>query len=90
VSIGISSEARTAAIDSIARYFSENMDEKIGRLDADALLDFLVAEIGPVIYNKAVADVQERMQLRVSELDAEIYEAEFPYWPDLERKKRKR
>ena len=88
MSIEISREARKAALDSIERYFDENMDEKIGRLGADALLDYFIAELGPVIYNKAVADAQERLQLRVMELDAEIYESEFQYWRDLERRKK--
>jgi len=88
MSIEISREARKAALDSIERYFDENMDEKIGRLGADALLYYFIAELGPVIYNKAVADAQERLQLRVMELDAEIYESEFQYWRDLERRKK--
>ena len=35
-----------------------DMDEEIGYLGADLLLDFILIEIGPVIYNKAVTDVQ--------------------------------
>ena len=88
MSIEISTEARRMALDSIERYFKENMDEKIGRLGADALLDYFVAELGPLIYNKAVSDVQERLQLRVMEIDAEIYESEFQYWRELERKRK--
>ena len=88
MSIEISTEARRMALDSIERYFKENMDEKIGRLGADALLDYFVAEIGPLIYNRAVADVQERLQLRVMEIDAEVYESEFQYWRELERKRK--
>ena len=38
-------------------------------------------EIGPTVYNKAVAEVQERMQARVLELDIEVHEEEFQYWP---------
>lgn len=88
MSIEISREARKLALDSIERYFNENMDEKIGRLGADALLDYFVAELGPLIYNKAVSDVQERLQLRVMEIDAEVYESEFQYWRELERKRK--
>ncbi|MBP6382814.1 MAG: DUF2164 family protein, partial [Pseudomonadales bacterium] len=40
---------------------------------------------GPVAYNKAVMDVQERLQLRVSEIDMEVHEDEFPYWRRAER-----
>lgn len=45
-----------------------------------ALLGFFLDEIAPTVYNQAVADVQERLQLRVSELDLEVHEDEFGYW----------
>ena len=40
--------------------------------------------LGPVIYNQAVTDVQERLQQRVSELDLEVHEDEFTYWRKYE------
>lgn len=80
MTIEISNEASKAAIVSIQRYFAENMDEEIGSLAAGALLGFFLKEIGPIVYNKAVADAQARMQARVMELDVEVYEDEFQYW----------
>ena len=55
MSIEIAKEARQQAIASIERYFNENMDEKIGNIAAGALLGFFLEEIGPIVYNKAVA-----------------------------------
>ena len=77
--------ARKEAIASIERYFRENMEEKIGNVAAGGLLGFFLEEIGPSIYNKAVADVQERMQVRISELDIEVHEEEFQYWRKYDR-----
>ncbi|MDP9046272.1 MAG: DUF2164 domain-containing protein [Pseudomonadota bacterium] len=71
---------RKQAIESIERYFIEHMDEKIGNVAAGALLGFFLEEIGPSVYNKGVADAQERLQTRVAELDFEIHEDEFGYW----------
>jgi uncharacterized protein (DUF2164 family) len=79
MTIEISPESSKAAIASIQRYFSENLAEEIGNLDAGALLGFFL-EIAPVVYNKAVADAQARLQARVMELDVEVYEDEFQYW----------
>lgn len=90
MTIELSNEARQALIASIQRYFQENMDEPIGNLAAGALLNFLLAEIGPVVYNKAVADVQQRLQARIMELDLEVYEDESQYWSKQERKKKAR
>jgi uncharacterized protein (DUF2164 family) len=83
--IELPDQARKEAIASIERYFRENMEEKIGNVAASGLLGFFLEEVGPSIYNKAVADVQERMQMRVSELDIEVHEEEFQYWRKYDR-----
>jgi len=90
MTIEITKEARQEAIASIERYFRENMEEKIGNIAAGALLGYFLEEIGPLIYNKAVADVQERLQIRISELDIDNHEDEFPYWPKFDRKRKSR
>lgn len=83
--IDLPKDARQEAIASIERYFREHMDETIGNVAASGLLGFFLEEIGPAIYNQAVADVQERMQMRVSELDLEVHEEPFQYWRKFER-----
>lgn len=62
------------------------MEEPIGNLAADSLLNFFLQEIGPLVYNQAVRDVQERMQARVAELDLEIYQDEFQFWRKSEKR----
>jgi len=90
MTIELDKEARKEAIVSIERYFRENMEEPIGNIAAGALLGFFLEEVGPVIYNRAVADVQERLQARISELDIEVHEDEFQYWRKFERKAREK
>lgn len=89
MTIEISKEVRQRAILSIERYFLENMNEKIGNIAAGALLSFFVEEVGPVIYNMAVAEVQERLQTRVMEIDLEVSEDAFQYWCKYDQAKRK-
>lgn len=90
MTIEISKEARTQAVASIERYFLENMEEKVGNIAAGALLGFFLEEIGPLVYNRAVADVQERLQSRIMEIDIEVHEDEFQYWRKYDmRQKRK-
>ncbi len=64
---------------SIRRYCAENL-EPVGDLQASLLLEFLVQEAGPAIYNQAVADAQARLLHHVSELPAECYELQGDYW----------
>jgi len=90
MTIEISKEARKEAIASIERYFAENMEDKIGNIAAGALLGFILEEIGPVIYNKAVTDVQERLQSRIMEVDIEIHEDEFQYWRKFDQARKRR
>jgi uncharacterized protein (DUF2164 family) len=90
MTIEISKEARKEAITSIERYFQENMEERIGNIAAGALLGFFLEEIGPLVYNKAVAEVQERLQSRISEIDIEVHEDEFQYWRKFDRMKKMR
>jgi uncharacterized protein (DUF2164 family) len=90
MSIELPDQARIEAIASIERYFRENMEEKIGNVAASGLLGFFLEEVGPSIYNKAVADVQERMQMRISDLDIEVHQEEFQYWRKYERSSKAR
>lgn len=83
--IELSKEDRQQAIASIERYFLEDRGEKIGNLAAGGLLGFFLEEIAPSVYNKGVADAQERMQARLGELDFEVHEDEFAYWRKRER-----
>ena len=87
--IELSKEVKKEGITSIERYFQENMAEKIGNIAAGALLGYFLEELGPLVYNQAVADVQERLQMRVSELDIEIHEDEFQYWRKFDRLKKR-
>ena len=78
--IELPKEVRTQAIASIERWFQENADEPIGNIQAAALLNFFVAEIGPSVYNQAIADAMQRLQARIAELDIECHADEFGHW----------
>lgn len=80
MAIELSREARDRAVASIERYFADELDQRIGNVAAGALLGFFLEEIGPLVYNKAVGQVQERLLERVQELDIELNEDEFQYW----------
>ena len=90
MAIELTKEARQEAIASIERWFEEERGERIGNIAAGALLGFLLEEIGPSVYNKAVADVQDRLGARIAELDIEVHEDEFGYWRKFEKDKQQR
>ena len=88
--IELSAQAQKDAVGSIQRYFEVNMPEMIGELPAGMLLNFFLEEIGPAIYNKAIADAQARMLRRVDDLSGELYVDEFQYRSRLAAKRSKK
>lgn len=82
MAINLPKDKHRAAIASIVRYFQEKRDETIGHIAASGLLRLFLEDIGSSIYNKAIADVQQRMQMHVSDLDIDFHETEFQYWPN--------
>lgn len=67
-------------IASIQRYVADELDQDIGDLKARLVLDYCLKEIGPSIYNKAVADAQAYFARHVADLEGACYEKEFGYW----------
>jgi uncharacterized protein (DUF2164 family) len=86
MAIELSKEDRAQAIASIERYFLDNFEQKIGNITAGALLGFVLEEIGPSIYNRAVSDAKERMLMRVEDLEYEVRENEFQYWQKFNKR----
>ena len=90
MTIELSKEDRAQLISSIERYFEEHMEDRIGNIAASGLLGFFLEELGPLVYNKAVRDAQERMQGRVEELDLEVREDEFQFWKKFEKQAKRK
>jgi uncharacterized protein (DUF2164 family) len=90
LTIELPKEKRAEAIASLKKYFEDEIREPIGDLRAGLLLDYFLEEIGPAIYNSAIADAQTRLTARVADLEGELYADEFQYWPRQANKNRKR
>ena len=80
MTIKLQSETEKYLIGSLKRFFSERMESEIGDLKAKLILDFCVKEIGPSIYNQAIADAQTYIQDKASDLGGSRFEPEFDYW----------
>lgn len=80
MAITLQDEVKKRLLKSIKRYFIENLEEDIGELKAILFLDFCLQEIGPSIYNQAVADAQAHLQEKLSDLENACYEPEFAYF----------
>lgn len=80
MTIKLEKDTETYLLGSIQRFFAEELEEEIGDLKAMLVLDYCVREIGPSIYNQAIADAQTFFQEKTADLSGVRYEAEFDYW----------
>jgi len=67
-------------VHSVQRYLSEQFGEEVGELKASLFLRFCLEEIGPCVYNHAIADAQTFMQERAADLENVCFMNEFRYW----------
>ena len=87
--IELQKQTRTDAIASLRRYAEANLPEPLGELPAAMLLDFFLEEIAPAVYNQAVHDAQTQLAHHLADLPGELYQNEFPYWPNHTPKRRR-
>ncbi len=66
----------------IQRFVAEEYGESVGDLGAGTFLSFCLKEIGPAIYNQAIADAQACLQERVTDLENICFAEETSYWGD--------
>jgi uncharacterized protein (DUF2164 family) len=86
-SITIPDGARKLAIASIRQYFADELDQEIGDLKAALVLDYMLVELAPAVYNKAIADAKAFFDERAADLGALCHHEEFPYWPSATKRK---
>jgi uncharacterized protein (DUF2164 family) len=86
MAIKLNSETQKKLLLSIQRFLSEQYDLSAGEVSAGVFLEFCLKEIGPCIYNQAVADAQGIVQERVTELENICFEDEFGYWSPAGKK----
>jgi uncharacterized protein (DUF2164 family) len=80
MTIKLAQDTERYLLESIKRFFAKELDEDIGDLKAGGVLDYVLSEIGPRIYNQAIADAQAFMQDKALDLGAVRYEPEFDFW----------
>jgi uncharacterized protein (DUF2164 family) len=80
LTIKLDAQTEEYLIGSVQRFFSEELDDDIGILKAGLVLEFFIREVGPSVYNQAIADAQQSLERAVSDLSGARFEPEFDYW----------
>jgi uncharacterized protein (DUF2164 family) len=76
--ISLPDDVRARGVASIRRFFADELDREIGDLKAMLVLDYVLAEFGPTIYNQAIGDARTFFEERAADLDAICYLDELP------------
>lgn len=88
--IKLSKETREDLVGSLQKYFRDELDQEISEFRARMLLDYILIEIGPSVYNRAIRDAQRFFQEKTIDLEGSCYEEELTYWTQKKNLKPKR
>ncbi len=72
--IRLSPDRRAALLEALKKYFAAEFDETLSDFRAEGILDFLVRELGPPLYNQGVRDAAAFMQDKLTDIEGEVYE----------------
>ncbi|TCR83518.1 DUF2164 domain-containing protein [Rhizobium sp. BK376] len=71
--IEFSREDKAEIVSKIQRYFGDELDQKIGILPAEFLLDFFATTIGAHYYNQGLRDAQAAFLKKMEDASEAIY-----------------
>jgi uncharacterized protein (DUF2164 family) len=77
--IQLTDERRERMLRSIKKYFAETLDQELGDLAAERLLEFFVKELGAPVYNQAIQDARKFLLEKLDDLEGEFYEPDEPH-----------
>jgi len=66
--IKLEKELKDQTVLQIKKYFLEERDEEIGDLSAALLMDFMIGQVGPAIYNQAIKDAHALVSKKIEDL----------------------
>ncbi|WP_417768981.1 DUF2164 domain-containing protein [Stappia sp.] len=73
-----STEEKAELVHRLRTHLRDELDVRIGTLEAEAFLDFLAGEIGNAFYNRGLFDAQAAIAARLEEATDAVYQLEKP------------
>ena len=78
IPIKLPKEQKDMIVEDLRVFFEEERSETIGNLAAEQLIDFMIREIGPFLYNKGIEDARQLVIERLAFVDEELYSLQRP------------
>jgi len=76
--IELEKKTREALIRKLQQYFERELNQELGAFDAEFLLDFVTAKLGPRYYNQGLRDAATALSKRMDVLTEALEELERP------------
>lgn len=75
--LNLDDDRRKLLVSRLQAFHETEFDEDLSVFRAERLLEFLLALLGPQVYNQAVQDARVFMQRKLDDLDGEVYQPEI-------------
>lgn len=85
MAIELNKQESDGVIQSLRRYFREELEQDLSEMQARFFLNYVLKEIAPFAYNKGVKDAEAFLLSKLEDLPANCFEDGMTYW----KKKRK-
>lgn len=76
IPIKLPRERKEEMIARLQSYYESERSETIGNLEAELLIDYILSEFGPILYNQAISDVRTFMSKKAEQIEDELYAME--------------
>lgn len=80
--IKLPKDQKDVIIQNVQQFFEEERGEILGELGAEQLVDLMIKELGPYLYNKAIEDARKLLDMKASQLQDDLYSLEKPIRSD--------
>ncbi|RJX38925.1 DUF2164 domain-containing protein [Paenibacillus pinisoli] len=81
VPIKLPREQKLQLVSNLQQYAYDELSVDMGQLAGENMLDFMMKELAPYIYNQAMADARRVIEQRMASIEEELYALERPVPP---------
>ena len=74
--IKLDDSVKVEVVAKLQKYFQDELQQEIGSLDAEFLLDFFSKEVGGFYYNQGLADALKNFESKMEDVGELIYQLE--------------
>jgi uncharacterized protein (DUF2164 family) len=72
--VALDAERRTRLVARLQKLFSTEFDEDLSDFRAEQIIDLMLRTLGPAVYNQAVQDVRSHFQVKLDDLEGEVFD----------------